>query len=435
MNQERRTGLGAYVRDAAGELVVQPRMGMADPVAMAAAVGTVAAAPIRAAATITLDSYTRVGDHAGARRALRTGGQLNGYPMVVHGPGTTAAVARAAGPGTPVQVRHGSARPADIFATMVAAGLSDTEGGPVSYCLPYGRTPLAESVANWADATEQLAAGCRVRGLTAHLETFGGCLLGQLCPPSLLVATSVLEALFFVQHGVTSVSLSYAQQTDPVQDIEALAALRQLAGELLPYGVDWHVVVYTYMGVYPRTPEGARRLLDSSVEVAVRGGAQRLIVKTAAEAYRIATVEENRAALVAAAEHADWAREHSPLPWAWQVDHTQLLAEARALVGAVLEISDDVGRGLRAAFARGLLDVPFCLHADNHGQTQGAIDANGRLVWARVGRLPLPPSARPSGRPVTARRLLELLRHVADQQDRLALQAPPATRPLSALPG
>ena len=68
------------------------------------------------------------------------------------------------------------------------------------------------------------------RGGRAHLETFGGCLLGQLCPPSLLVAISVLEALFFVQHGLRSVSLSYAQQTHPAQDIEALAALRP-AGE------------------------------------------------------------------------------------------------------------------------------------------------------------------------------------------------------------
>src|SRR5262249_23553693 len=158
---------------------------------------------------------------------------------------------------------------------------------------PYGRTPLAESVEHWSEATEMLAADCAARGLTAHLETFGGCLLGQLCPPSLLVAMSVLEAMFFVQHGITSLSLSYARQVDPRQDVEALAALRQLAGLLLPTGIDWHVVVYTYMGMFPRTPLGALRVLDASVDVAIRGGAQRLIVKTAAEAHRIPTVAEN----------------------------------------------------------------------------------------------------------------------------------------------
>ena len=67
-----------------------------------------------------------------------------------------------------------------------------------------------------------------------HLESFGGCMLGPALPAGLLVALSVLEALFFRQHGLRSISLSYAQQTHPGQDLEAVAALRRLAGELLP---------------------------------------------------------------------------------------------------------------------------------------------------------------------------------------------------------
>jgi len=45
-------------------LVVQPRMGMASADGMAAGIRAVAALPCATAATITLDSYTRVGDHA-----------------------------------------------------------------------------------------------------------------------------------------------------------------------------------------------------------------------------------------------------------------------------------------------------------------------------------------------------------------------------------
>ena len=82
-------------------------------------------------------------------------------------------------------------------------------------------------------------------------------MLGQLCPPGLLVAISVLEGLFFRQHGMRSVSLSYAQQTNPDQDEEAVAALRRLAAECCR-DVDWHVVLYTYMGVFPRTPRRCR---------------------------------------------------------------------------------------------------------------------------------------------------------------------------------
>src|SRR5204863_2617512 len=165
--------------------------------------------------TITLDSYTRVGDHASARRALREGAELNGFPLLAHGAGTVRDLLReVSGPDFPVQVRHGSPLPLDLFRTMVAAGVDATEGGPVSYCLPYGRVPLPEATDNWARCCELAAAAPD----PMHLETFGGCMLGQLCPPSLLVALSVLEGTFFRGHGLPSVSLSYAQQVHLGQD-------------------------------------------------------------------------------------------------------------------------------------------------------------------------------------------------------------------------
>src|SRR5207247_55293 len=110
-------------------------------------------------------------------------------------------------------------------------------------------------------------------------ETFAGCMLGQLCPPALLVALSVLEGLFFRDHGLRSISLSYAQQTSYRQDVAAVRALRTLANHHLA-GLDWHVVIYTYMGVYPRTYAGARELLRESVQLAVTTGSERIIVKT-----------------------------------------------------------------------------------------------------------------------------------------------------------
>ncbi|MEV5599004.1 FAD/NAD(P)-binding protein [Streptomyces sp. NPDC052496] len=413
--------MGHYVSAARrdGVLVVQPRMGMSTPEEMSAGLRAVADSDARTIATLTLDSYTRVGDHEGARRALATGRRLNGFPLVVHGPRVTARTAGAAGD-RPVQVRHGSAKPYDIFATMADAGLTATEGGPVSYCLPYGRTPLAESVAAWRDATGLLVERSRQNGLRTHLETFGGCLLGQLCPPSLLIAMSALEALFFVQHGAESVSLSYAQQTDSVQDIEALAALRLLADELLPPSVDRHLVLYQYMGVYPRTREGAALLQRSGVDVAVRGGAERMIVKTVAEAHRIPHVSENVLALESSARHALVSRSRSRLPWHHQVDCTQVLEEARALVAPVLE-HRDVGAGLLASFRSGLLDVPFCLHADNRGLSQGAIGDDGRLVWARSGRLPVAPARSRTGAGLRSEELLRMLNATAERHDRAAL--------------
>ena len=392
-------------------LVVQPRMGFSDPASMRAGLAATKAASPSTVGTITLDSYTRVGDHAAAEAALATATPLNGYPIVSHPTATTQAILDGVADATfPVQVRHGSARPQRIVRALVAAGLEATEGGPVSYRLPYGRTPLAKSVENWKQSCDLLAR-LTPAGRTPHLESFGGCLLGQLCPPSLLMAVSLLEAMFFTQHGIGSVSLSYAQQTDPGQDAEAIYGLRTLAAEYLPANVDWHLVLYSYMGVYPRTHRGALDLLRASARLAARTRTERLIVKTVAEAERIPTIAENVRALTVAAAAA---RDTEPSD---TVEDTGVLAEARALVDAVLELHPDTSRALAAAFARGYLDVPFCLHPDTAGNARAAIDGDGRLRWTAVGAMPITPSMNPSPA-VTSGRLLTALQHVARTYDR-----------------
>ncbi|KOX35916.1 MULTISPECIES: methylaspartate mutase [unclassified Streptomyces] len=408
---------GAFVAAsaAAGRLVVQPRMGFGDPVLMRAGLARTRAATAHTVGTLTVDSYTRVGDLAAARAAVAEGASLNGYPIATHTPRITRdLLAGLHDEDFPVQVRHGSARPGTIVRALTAAGLTATEGGPVSYCLPYGRTPLRESVEAWARACELLAGTARP-GATPHLESFGGCLLGQLCPPGLLVATSVLECLFFAQYGLRSVSLSYAQQTDPGQDEEAVRALRRLAAEFLPAGVEHHVVLYTYMGVFPRTERGATRLLEASARLAVRSGAGRLIVKTAAEAHRIPTVAENVRALETAAAAAALAGPPEPDP----VTATggEVYEEARTLIETVLGLHPDLSRALPAAFARGLLDVPFCLHPDNPGRSRGFVDPAGRLRWARTGAMPIPADPAADATPLTADGLLTALHHVAGRYD------------------
>ncbi|MTE22399.1 methylaspartate mutase [Streptomyces sp. TRM43335] len=409
---------------AAGTLVVQPRMGMGRPARMRAGLLATKSAAATTVGTLTVDSYTRTGDLAAARRAVAEGADLNGYPLACHSPETTREVLRGvAGDDFPVQVRHGSARPEHIFRALLAAGLTATEGGPVSYCLPYSRTPLAEAVACWERCCRLLAA-VRGHGPEPHLETFGGCMMGQLCPPGLLVALSVLEGVFFRRHGVRSISLSYAQQTSPAQDAEAVTALGRLAAELLP-DTDWHIVVYAYMGVYPRTPGGARLLLTDAARLAVRTGAARLIVKTAAEAHRIPTVAENVRALeeAAAAAAAAGRAENGAGAGAGTDSGTGVYEEARALVEAVLSLDGDIGRALVDAFARGYLDVPHCLHPANAGRSRSCLDGAGRLRWTDIGAMPLGRHTATGGAGVDSAGLLDALNHVSRSYDRRAAVA------------
>src|SRR6185295_8337676 len=236
------------------------------------------------------------------------GDELNGYPIVTHGARTNRAlIAGLHGSDFPIQVRHGSPLPEEIFRALLETGIEATEGGPISYCLPYGRIPLRASIRAWRRCC-RLLASLEPAGTVPHLESFGGCMLGQLCPPAMLLAISVLEGIFFLRHGLRSVSLSYSQGTSSAQDVGALLALRRLAARFLP-GAAWHVVVYCFMGNFPRTRSGAHRILAESVRICLLAGAERLIVKTAVEALQIPSIEDNLEAL-------EWAEEaaRSPAP-------------------------------------------------------------------------------------------------------------------------
>jgi methylaspartate mutase epsilon subunit len=257
----------------------------------------------------------------------------------------------------------------------------------VSYNLPYSRASLGKTVPAWREAADFWARSADRNRTQTHIETFGGALLGQLCPPSLLVAVSTLEALFFAARGIQGVSLSLAQGSSFDQDVGALIAMDRIIDRRLAT-IDTHKVFYTFMGQFPVTPVGAEALIRASARIAAIGGAERLIVKTAAEARGIPTVEENVTALGWARESADESQaaiSADAQAWADCIE-----AEAECMIEAVLNLSPDVGDALIGAFASGLLDVPYCMHPDNRGQTRATVDPqSGAVVWTCTGALPI----------------------------------------------
>jgi methylaspartate mutase epsilon subunit len=397
-------------------VVVQPRMGFASPEKMKMGLARTKSSGTDCIGTITLDAYTRTGDYESPLVCLARGEDLNGYPIVSHPVETTRNVLDGVLDASfPVQVRHGTPNPYRLFQRMLELGLNATEGGPVSYALPYGRVSLEEAVPAWKAACRLLAE----ESDSPHMESFGGCLLGQLCPPSMLIAMTLLECLFFRENGIRSVSLSFSQGPSFVQDLAALRALRELAERHLS-GMQWHIVVYNYMGFFPRTENGAEMLIRDSAVLTREARCGRLIVKTKAEGHGIPSIEEN----VEALQLASAAIRSAPRPQVCAADeqscHEEIKSEVEALLEATLNLSPEIGDALLRAFRVGILDVPYCLHSNNLRRAQAFIDREGMLRWHSLGNLPLPKTAhRQEGLRTepTSAELLRQLRYVADRYD------------------
>jgi methylaspartate mutase epsilon subunit len=369
--------------EARSGLYVQPRMGMGSIGDMQAGLQAVKDLAAPTVGTITLDSYTRMGQFDEAEKSLKARLDLNGFPILAYSPSQIMDHLSCLGSDDfLIQVRHGTASPEKIFEQLVKCRLFLTEGGPISYCLPYSRLPLEEAISSWQRACLILAD----YPAKSHLESFAGCLLGQLCHPTILVALGILEALFFQHNGLKDISLSYAQNYSLNQDLAAVSALKRLAGLYLPQEISWHVVIYTFMGLFPETKRGYENILNESVQLAVLSGAKRLIVKTGEESRQIPTVASNIASLNKAHEFSTVLPEDVPYDWE---EEELIFSQSAALIDCVLNLDEDIGTALYKAFQKGYLDVPFCLHPDNRRLATCAIDHHGYLQWVSLGNLPI----------------------------------------------
>ncbi len=376
-----------FVQAAKGDLIVQPRMGFCAFSKMREGLSRVKNIEAATIGTITLDSFTRTGDFASAAKAIKNNSALNGYPIVSHGKARNQELIDGLiGTDFPIQVRHGCSKPEHIFKAIVETGIDASEGGPISYCFPYGKVPLKESIRSWQTCSEIFAA---VEHKKYHLESFGGCMMGQLCPPSMLIAITVVEALFFKRFGIRSYSVSLTQGSNILQDIAALTALRLVGEKYLGPREDWHVVYYTFMGKFPETMNGARAIMRDSVVVAKAGQARRLIVKTVMEAHQIPTIDDNIEALELA--HQDFHDPSTSLSQEIKPGMVEaIFEEADFLIDLLLNLDSKIEIAIDVAFKKGYWDVPFCLHPNNNNSALAKLNNEGFILWANAGKIPFP---------------------------------------------
>lgn len=375
---------------AADDVLVQPRVGIATFADQLRVFETLEASGARVL-SFQVDSLTRNNDYRGVAAALAGHAQggvgLNGFPVVNHGVEAVRTIARSIE--VPLQTRHSTRDPRLLAEVSYAGGVTGFEGGAISYNIPYyKRYALDEAITKWQFVDRLTAIYAERFGVVLDREFFGT-LTATLVPPCVAIAVNLLEAWLAAAQGVRSVSLGYAEQGHRVQDVAAVRLMAELGRELLP-DVRVHTVFHQYMAAFPPEPARAEQLIFESAVTGRLAGATRMMLKTAVEARSIPSAEDNAAALGIALAGVAEARARSVDEALVDAEKAVLRREVSALVDAVLEAGrGDVARGVVAAFARGVLDVPWSPSVYNRGEVMTARDCSGAVRFVSTGQMPL----------------------------------------------
>ena len=387
-------GIQQEVDEGRRSILIQPRSGvpmLSDQIRLFNTFKSVGAPVL----SYQVDSMTRNNNYAGAEEAIResheTGDStLNGFPVINHGVNGLRQIIRDVK--LPLQTRHSTRDPRLLAEISYAGGVTSFEGGAICYNIPYYKDyPLDESITKWQYVDRLTGLYYERFGIRLDREFFGT-LTATLIPPSLAIATNILESILAIRQGVKCVSLGYAEQGHRLQDIAAIRTMRELAdtyiGNLGPRDVQVSTVLHQYMAAFPETHARAEELIHNSATTAALSGATRVIIKTPVEAIRIPTVQDNANAIVlsmagVAAAASEW------------VDETRIAEECELIRREVNAILDSVlicgggsfAEGIVNAFKRGYLDVPFSPSVHNRGEVLTARDTEGAVRYLATGQL------------------------------------------------
>ncbi|MCX4692540.1 methylaspartate mutase [Streptomyces sp. NBC_01408] len=339
--------------------------------------------------TTTIDSHTRLLQFDSVRRALDVDpSRLNGYPLVTHGWERGRDLNEAVR--APIQVRHGSPDGRRLFETAIASGFTSYEGGGIGYNVPYSKNvEIVESLRTWQQV-DRLAGEVTAAGLPIDRELFGT-LTAVLMPPSICIATTLLEAVLAAAEGVRCISISYPQGGHLWQDLAALRSIHRLAARYLdtspgPSGVRVHTVLHQFMGVFPQERRQAAQLIMYGGLTAALGGVAKVVTKSPAEAKGIPTEAENsegiRLTRLGMSRAADFPVDEEAVA----AEMGRIEREVQELVDPILEQTDLV-RAIGAAFDQGRLDVPFAASRFVRSAVVPCRDPGGAIRFAEMGDL------------------------------------------------
>lgn len=322
---------------------------------------------------LTVDSHTRHNDYPAAARLLARGlaedrDLLNGYPLVGHGHLATRELYRHLD--RPVSLRHGTPDARLLVETALAAGITEIEGGGLSYTLPYSdRYPLDRALGHW-QYVDRLCALAGPAGLPVHRESFGP-LTATLVPPVITIVVQLCELLLAAEQGVSSFAVSFGQTGSLEQDLAIARVLRATGTALLSrFGfaeVELRLVYHQWMGAFPDEPALAWQLIAVAALISRLAGVDKVVVKTPDEASGLPGVASNAAAVRAVRYVLELAPHSDGLTSEVVEEEADLLAsEVNQLLAYLFEHpAPTFLQSVYRSVLSGAIDVPFAPHRDN----------------------------------------------------------------------
>ena len=345
---------------------------------------------------MTIDSHTRLNDYETAellleRSVMENVNLLNGFPLTVHGH----EVARAAYADIekPISLRHGTPDARLLVETALAAGVTEIEGGGLTYTVPYARQfPIDKALLNW-QYVDRLCALLSDETRIIHRESFG-VLTATMVPPCMVVAIEICEMLLAAEQGVNSFALSLGQFGNVEQDCSVALALRDLAQyylERYQFDVEVFLTFHQWMGSFPFDKRHASALISTSSVIAKLVGADKVVSKTPYEAKGIPTIEANK-------EGVELTKFSLKTFTTGLTDVSAMVVEEKSrVIKGAMEIIESIIHLDQApfwicvaeAFTRGLIDVPYSPHETNLGKLKTVRNKNGGIYIIDPGDVPL----------------------------------------------
>jgi len=351
---------------------------------------------------LTIDSHTRHNDYETAgvlleRSKLEDANLLNGYPLVNHGYRVSRRLFD--GIDRPISLRHGTPDARLLVEVALATGITEIEGGGLSYTIPYTRAyPVMQALLHW-QYVDRLCAMISEGGHPIHRESFG-VLTATLVPPVMVVVVELCELLLAAEQGVVSFAVSFAQTGSVTQDLALAQVLRAAARDYLErFGFDdvsVYLVFHQWMGAFPYEYDKANALIATAAMNAAMMKADKIVTKTREEARGVPTVESNCDAV----RLVRYVLEKVPMSMAItnsmvEREVVRIRAEVDAVMEAIFAVrSETFWHSIYRAFEQGLIDVPFAPHEANKNCLVTRRGRDHGIYIVDQGNLPLPEEAK-----------------------------------------